>query len=141
MIQAGVATPIGCLGIVEKNEHIVSLLWAAPRAAPTTPLLSEAAKQLLAYFDGDLTEFDLPLAPSGGVFQQRVCEAMCAIPFGETRTYGDLARTLNTSAQSVGQACGGNTIPIIIPCHRILGANGLGGYSGAGGIEDKSTAS
>ncbi len=63
--------------------------------------------------------------------------AMCAIPFGETRTYGDLARALDAPAQAIGQACGGNPVPIIVPCHRILGASGLGGYSAPGGVETK----
>ncbi len=62
---------------------------------------------------------------------------MCAIPFGETRTYGDLAKALGAPAQAIGQACGGNPVPVIVPCHRILGASGLGGFSAPGGVETK----
>jgi len=73
----------------------------------------------------------------GSAFQQRFYEALCAIPFGETRTYGDLAKELEAPAQAIGQACGGNPIAILIPCHRVLGADNLGGYSGIGGVETK----
>ena len=93
--------------------------------------------QLAAYFDGGLQKFDLPLAPRGSAFQHAFYQALCAIPYGETRKYGDLARDLGVSAQAIGQACGANPIPILIPCHRVLAANGLGGFSGAGGIEAK----
>ncbi|WP_208977840.1 methylated-DNA--[protein]-cysteine S-methyltransferase [Labrenzia sp. 011] len=100
-------------------------------------MLKEAGRQVLAYLDGRLKEFDLPLAPGGGALHQAVFRKMQAIPYGQTRTYGDLARDLGTYGQPVGQACGANPIPIVIPCHRILSANGLGGYSGASGTETK----
>lgn len=100
-------------------------------------MLQEAAGQLRAYFDGSLTAFDLPLDPGAEGLHARVLDAMLAIPFGETRTYGDIARALDAPAQAIGQACGANRIPILIPCHRILGADSLGGYSGAGGVETK----
>ena len=73
----------------------------------------------------------------GSDLQRDVCDAMRAIPFGETRTYGDLAKTLGVPPQAIGQACGGNPIPVIIPCHRVLGASSLGGFSGGTGIETK----
>lgn len=127
--------PFGPLTLTEEGGQIVRLDW---RALPggTTPLLDEAARQMAAYFDGRLTRFDLPLAFLPGLAGE-VQRAMCAIPMGETRTYGDLARVLGAPAQAIGQACGTNPIPILIPCHRILAADGLGGYSGAGGIETK----
>jgi methylated-DNA-[protein]-cysteine S-methyltransferase len=81
--------------------------------------------------------FDLPLKVNGSDFQRAVCAAMSAIPFGETCTYGDIAKGLGVPAQAVGQACGGNPIPVIIPCHRVIGAKGLTGFSGAGGVETK----
>ncbi|WP_428648578.1 methylated-DNA--[protein]-cysteine S-methyltransferase [Roseibium sp.] len=90
-----------------------------------------------AFLDGRLKNFDLPLAPKGGELHQAVFKAMQAIPYGQTRTYGDLAKELGTYGQPIGQACGANPIPIIIPCHRILSATGLGGYSGQGGTETK----
>jgi methylated-DNA-[protein]-cysteine S-methyltransferase len=91
---------------------------------------------LAAFFAGTLRDFDLPLAFAPGLPGQ-VQRAMAAIPFGQTRTYGDLARELGAPAQAIGQACGRNAIPIIIPCHRVLGACGLGGFSAPGGVETK----
>ena len=102
-----------------------------------TPVLRRAINQLEAYFAKDLTDFTIPIRLRCSEFQQTVCAAMTAIPLGETRTYGDLAEQLGVPAQAIGQACGGNPLPIIIPCHRVLGTNGLGGYSGDGGIETK----
>ena len=92
--------------------------------------------QLAAYFAGSLTRFDLPLDFGMGL-HEKVRRAMAAISFGETLTYGDIARTVNAPAQAVGQACGANPVPILIPCHRVLGANTLGGFSAKGGIETK----
>ena len=138
---AHIDTPIGLVVVVERDGRIERLLWGrdAPSHAPTqeTPLLKEAARQIAAYFDGTLTEFDLPLALSPSSFERSVQEAMLAIPYGETRTYGDIARELDTYGQPVGQACGANSIPIIVPCHRVLSANGVGGFSGEGGVEMK----
>ncbi len=97
-----------------------------------SPLLRRACDWLNGFFDGDTNAPDLPLRPGGSAFQKRVWEAMAAIPSGWTRSYGDLARELDSAAQAVGNACGANPIPILIPCHRIVGASGLGGYSGGG---------
>jgi methylated-DNA-[protein]-cysteine S-methyltransferase len=108
-------------------------MWGGPTGDDDTPLLRGAAMQIGEYFAGTRTEFDLPLRVIGSDFQQAVCDVMLAIPFGETVTYGDISKQLNTPAQAIGQACGGNPIPLIIPCHRVLGANGLGGFSGDGG--------
>lgn len=138
---AHVDTPIGRIVLIERDGRIAQLLWdrdaAAIPATQDTPLLREAALQLQAYFDGTLTVFDLPLALSESPFERRVQEAMLAIPHGETRTYGDIAHDLDTYGQPVGQACGANTIPIIVPCHRVLSATGLGGFSGEGGVDMK----
>ena len=103
-----------------------------------TPLLKAARDQLQAYFNGDLTEFRLPLAPRGTPFHQRVWQALGAIPFGRTRSYGELAAELRSSARAVGTGCGRNPLPIVIPCHRVLGAGGrLGGFSGGAGPKTK----
>ncbi|NKB77888.1 MAG: methylated-DNA--[protein]-cysteine S-methyltransferase [Gammaproteobacteria bacterium] len=134
---ASVDTGIGTLGVVESDENIVRLVWSTEPVSATTSLLKEAVAQMSSYFAGKLTSFDLPLNPDGSGFQKRVYEAMLAIPYGETLTYGEVAKNLDTSAQPVGNACGSNPIPIIIPCHRVLGSNGLGGYSGEGGVEMK----
>ncbi|WP_244300914.1 methylated-DNA--[protein]-cysteine S-methyltransferase [Roseibium hamelinense] len=133
-----IQTPVGDITVVETNDAITQLVWGgAGVASQPTPLLNEAGRQLKCYFDGTLTNFDLPLNPSGSNFLQSVFSQMIKIPYGETRTYGQLAERLNTFGQPVGQACGANPVPIIIPCHRVLSANGLGGYSGRGGPETK----
>ena len=132
-----VDTPVGRLGIAEREGRIVRVSWSAPPEGEPTPLLTEAARQVAAYFAGELRDFDLPLDPGGGDLEARVFAAMRAIPYGATRTYGDIAGDLGTWGQPVGQACGANPIPVIIPCHRVLSATGLGGYSGAGGVETK----
>ena len=137
MPVAEIETWLGRLSITEVDGAITQLHWNGPSGKEETPLLKEAARQVQAYLAGDLKTFDLPLAPKGGELHQAVFKAMLAIPYGGTRTYGDHARELDTYGQPIGQACGANPIPIIIPCHRILSANGLGGYSGSGGTETK----
>ncbi len=135
---AVVETPVGRLGVHEDGGAITRLTWGAVAEGPETPLLAEALRQLQAYFDGTLARFDLPLRVVGSDFQRAVCDAMSAIPLGDTRTYGDIATATGNSAQAVGNACGANPIPIIIPCHRVLGAGGrMVGFSGAGGVETK----
>jgi methylated-DNA-[protein]-cysteine S-methyltransferase len=130
-------TPVGALTVREEGGAIVALDWGRHRAGDGSPVLARALGQLAGYFEGRLRDFDLPLAPRGNPFRQSVLAALRAIPYGETRRYGDLARDLGVSAQAIGQACGANPIPVIIPCHRVLAADGLGGYSGRGGIEAK----
>ena len=121
------------MSVTQEGSAITGTFWGGEISADDTPLLHLAASQISEYFAGTRTNFDLPLQVIGSEFQQAVCDAMLAIPFGQTVTYGDIAKQLNAPAQAVGQACGGNPIPLIIPCHRVLGANGLGGFSGAGG--------
>ena len=130
-------TPVGGFGLIECGGAIVEAYWCDREKAPATPLLTSAMEQLKAYFDGSLRQFDLPLAPGGGPFQQAVCTALLAIPYGRTGTYGGIARDLGSYGQAVGAACGKNPIPILIPCHRVLSARGLGGFSARGGIETK----
>ncbi len=137
MSQLSLHTPVGDITLSEDDGKIVSVDWGWARDQKATPLLKEAKRQLDAYFDGALEKFDLPLKVDGTTFQKQVWREMLKIPAGRTRTYGDIAKRLNASAQSVGTACGRNRLPIIIPCHRIVAANGLGGYSGAGGVETK----
>jgi len=119
------------------DGHITSVDWTRTKAEDSAPELEEAGRQLTAYFDGRLTVFDLPLRVDGTRFQRDVCDQIAAIPFGETKTYGEIAKTLGAPAQAVGGGCGGNPIPVIIPCHRVLGASGLGGFSAKGGVETK----
>ncbi|MBQ0806280.1 methylated-DNA--[protein]-cysteine S-methyltransferase [Sulfitobacter sp. HGT1] len=125
------------LTVTEEAGAITRLSWGAARDQHRSDLLDAATRQLASFDTGALTEFTLPLRVGGSGFLRAVCDAICAIPFGETRTYGEIAKDLNAPAQAVGQACGQNPIPVIIPCHRVMGAKGLTGYSGAGGIETK----
>lgn len=122
--------------MVEENAALIRLEWR-DGAHDETDVLLEAHRQLAAYFDGSLTTFDLPLAPDVSPAQRRFLDALIAIPFGKTKTYGQIAKETGMSAQGAGQACGANPIAIIIPCHRILGADNLGGFSAAGGVETK----
>jgi methylated-DNA-[protein]-cysteine S-methyltransferase len=138
MPQISLHTPVGDLTVSAEEEEIVAVDWGWGRDQGATKILREAKKQLDAYFDGRLRNFDLPLAPAGTSFQQQVWRAMCKIPYGETATYGVLAARLKSSARSVGTACGRNPLPILIPCHRVVAAgNRLGGYSGNGGVKTK----
>jgi len=130
-------TRFGRLGVESDGTHVVALHWDAAPRGESSGLLIEAVAQLEAYDAGKLTDFDLPLAPEGSDFQKQVYDAMLAIPYGETLTYGDIAKALSCPAQPIGQACGANPIPVIIPCHRVLSKNGIGGFSGAGGVEGK----
>ncbi|NOD46805.1 MULTISPECIES: methylated-DNA--[protein]-cysteine S-methyltransferase [unclassified Ruegeria] len=137
MPMIAVETQFGCLGVEETDGALTRLVWDGRDVGEPTDLLREAAAQLKAYDAGELDRFDLPYRIAGSDFQRQVCDLMYAIPLGETRTYGDIAKELGQPAQPVGQACGANPIPVIIPCHRVLSANGLGGFSGAGGVETK----
>ncbi|QBF32993.1 methylated-DNA--[protein]-cysteine S-methyltransferase [Thalassococcus sp. S3] len=132
-----VQTQFGQLGIGEDDGAITRVVWGGADKGPPTPLLEKAASQMRAYDAGTLERFDLPLRVEGSEFQKAVCQKMLEIPFGHTRTYGDIAKELGAMPQAVGGACGGNPIPIVIPCHRVMGAKGLTGFSGAGGVETK----
>lgn len=137
MLSACYHSPVGALTLFEEDGAITRLHWAETDSAHTV-ILDQAITQLAAYFAGELKAFDLPLRVNGSEFQKAVCSEIQRIPFGETCTYGDIANTLGVAAQPVGGACGGNPIPIIIPCHRVMGAGGkLTGFSGAGGVETK----
>jgi methylated-DNA-[protein]-cysteine S-methyltransferase len=141
-------SPVGDLRLVEHDGAITAIEFHPFRDGTGRPLgerddqhpvLVECARQLRAYFDGDLTEFDLPLAPDGTPFQRRVWAELLAVGFGKTASYGEIAHRLgmtNAASRAVGLANGRNPIPIVIPCHRVIGANGtLTGY--AGGLERK----
>ncbi len=128
-------SPLGPIAVTEAGGMIAALTWSG-RTTDVSPLLREACAQLADYFAGQRQAFDLPLDMGTG-FQGQVRRAMAAIPYGQTRTYGELAREIGMPAQAIGQACGANPIPILIPCHRVLGAKGLGGFSAKGGVETK----
>jgi len=145
-----IESPVGPLRIVAHGGAITAIEFTPyrpPAGRPLgernddDPLLVGAVQQLTAYFSRDLKEFDLPLAPQGSDFQQRVWEQLLGVGYGETATYGEIAHRLgksNAASRAVGLANGQNPIPIVIPCHRIIGADGtLTGY--AGGLERKQT--
>ena len=136
-------TPIGKIAIGE-NDGAISCLLFDGASAPSdyqlleTPLIKSAAEQITEYFDGKRKQFDLPLNPRGTAFQKSAWDALQAIPYGETRSYKDIAVQINSpkACRAVGLANNRNPIPIIIPCHRVIGTNGsLTGY--AGGLDVK----
>ena len=131
MPQLSLHTNLGEVTISQDGDAIVALDWGRGRDQEATPLLLKARDQLQEYFDGKRLSFDLPLAPEGSAFQKRVWAALCAIPLGETRSYADIARAVGSAPRAVGGASGANPIPLFIPCHRVIAADGsLGGYSG-----------
>jgi len=144
-------SPVGELRIVERNGAVTAIEfspWRPPSDGrplgardDANPVLVETVRQLMAYFDRELKVFDLPLAPYGTEFQQRVWKELLQIDYGETASYGQIAARLghtNAASRAVGLANGRNPIPIVIPCHRVIGADGsLTGY--AGGMDRKQT--
>lgn len=132
-------SPIGPLHISADWQCILQLkIGDGPDPTRETPMLARAAAQLAAYFEGDAAGFDLPLVAPQTPFQGRVRAAMLAIAFGETRSYGEIANAIGGAPRAVGQACGRNPVPIIVPCHRVLAAGGsLGGFSGGDGRPTK----
>jgi len=120
------------VGVETRGGLVVGIRYlppATPTMAAKNSLAEKAARQLERYREDPDTVFDLPLAIEGTALQRGVWQAMCAIPRGRTRTYGELARELGAEARVVGQACGDNRLPIVIPCHRVVAANGIGGFS------------
>lgn len=140
-----IETETGPVTLTEEDGAIVAVTWngsggnaAAHHENEPTPLLQNAAQQLREYFAGARHDFDLPLKPRGSAFQRAVWREMLAIPYGQTKSYGDLATATGGIARAVGTACGANPIPIFIPCHRVLAADRqLGGFSGGKGSETK----
>lgn len=135
--RISIDTAIGPVWVEEEDGAIVTAGWGAVDAPGDTPLLQETAAELRAYFAGELSRFTVPIHHGRRGATGKVLDAMSAIPMGETREYGDIAREVGLPAQAVGQACGGNRIPILIPCHRVLSATGLGGFSAPGGVDTK----
>ena len=143
-----IESPVGKLKLVASASALVAVLWEnerpnrgkldAMKFDPQQPILLETEHQLAEYFAGARSEFDLPLEPEGSAFQKKVWQALRAIPFGQTRSYLDLAKAVGSSkaARAVGAANGKNPLSIIVPCHRVVGANGaLTGF--AGGLNTK----
>lgn len=130
---AVIAAPFGHLGLAMERGCLTRVEFLARSVAlqePADPDMARVAEQLGAYFDGRRAVFSLPLRPLGSPFQQRVWAALAAIPCGTTTTYGALARRLGTSARAVGGACRANPVPVVVPCHRVVAASGIGGFAG-----------
>jgi methylated-DNA-[protein]-cysteine S-methyltransferase len=136
LISAGLQGPFGPVSLVERAGVLIRLEWHLPDAPGDSPLLAEGLSQLSAYFAGRLHRFDLPLDWGAGL-NAAVRRTMADIPYGETRTYGQIAKAVGAPAQAVGQACGANPLPILIPCHRVTGTDWFGGFSAPGGVETK----
>lgn len=137
-----VESPVGRLAIEADDDLVTAVRWASPgertRERAVSPVLKEATRQLDRYFARKLRRFDLPLAGHGTDFQKRVWAMMRDIPYGETATYGGMAMALGSGPRPVGMACARNPIPIIQPCHRVLGSGGKeGGFSGGKGLPTK----
>jgi methylated-DNA-[protein]-cysteine S-methyltransferase len=129
-----VETPIGRLWLATADGGLSSIAFHGPAGATSDDaLLREAGEQLSAYFAGELRRFELPLSPRGTEFQRRVWDAVAAVPYGTTTTYSRLAAALGSprATRAVGAANGRNPLPIVVPCHRVIGASGaLTGYGG-----------
>jgi methylated-DNA-[protein]-cysteine S-methyltransferase len=129
---AVLSTPTFSIGIDCNADEITGIDYLEPCAevAPRTPLAKEAVRQLRAWLKDPKFEFGLPLAPAGTHFQRRVWVAVAAIPLGQTMSYGEIAAAIHSGPRAVGNACGANPYPVVVPCHRVVAANqGLGGFA------------
>lgn len=143
MGQITIDTPVGALTLTSNGDAITRVAWRgredSTRHNQSDDVLEFAAVELDAYFSGRLTSFTAPVHLEGSKLQLGVWEVMRAIPFGQVLTYGDVAHAVGSEPQAVGTACSQNPIPVIVPCHRVVGAGGkLTGFSGGNGIETKS---
>lgn len=132
VFSAVIAAPFGAVGLRTGDglvKEVVYLPRGYPEKEPADALAEQAASQIQRYFTEPDFRFELPLAPAGTVFQNKVWDTIAAIPRGEVLTYGQVARRIGSAPRAVGQACGANWYPIIIPCHRVTATGGLGGFS------------
>ena len=130
--QARLATPFGMIGIQCEADALTGIEFLARNTlsqAPESLLAQTVCEQLTAYFHDPHFNFDLPFRFNGTAHQCKVWQAMCEIPCGKTRQYGELAKEFFSSPRAVGQACGANPIPIVIPCHRVVSKVGEGGFA------------
>jgi methylated-DNA-[protein]-cysteine S-methyltransferase len=130
--QAKLRAPFGVLGVRTSGDRLAEIVFLKPGGAAVTPrdgVAERACAQLERYLADPQYRFDLPLAPCGTPFQRRVWSKIAAIVPGRTRSYGEIARELDSAARAVGQACGANPLPLVVPCHRVLAAGGIGGFA------------
>ena len=139
MFHTTIASPIGWLRLEASRDALTAIhLGATPERAAESPLLRAAAKQIAEYFSGDLKHFDVPLAPSASPRGEALRAAISAIGPGEVAGYGAIARMIGSSPRAIGQACRRNPFPIVVPCHRVVGAGGaIGHYSAGDGVATK----
>jgi methylated-DNA-[protein]-cysteine S-methyltransferase len=132
MYDAIIDFPKMKVAVTIRDERVTDIRYLPPSAtvkAPANALAERAVRQLETYRQNPDTTFDLPLLIEGTEFQRRLWDALCAIPRGKTMTYGEMAKRLGGEARAIGQACGDNRLPIVIPCHRVVAADGLGGFA------------
>jgi methylated-DNA-[protein]-cysteine S-methyltransferase len=132
MFDVVIAFPKMNVGVTTRHDRVAEIRYLPPHTSlvhPKSELAERAAQQLERYLEDPDARFDLPLAVEGTPFQRRLWEALCEIPRGKTLTYGELARRLGAPARAIGQACGDNRLPIVIPCHRVVATNGIGGFA------------
>lgn len=132
LFDAVLPAPFGAVGIRAAGDAVSEIRYlpkSTRSEAPSNALAARAAKQIERYIDDPQFQFDLPLAIEGTPFQQRVWKALCEIPVGALKTYGEVSGSLRSSPRAVGQACGANRLPIVIPCHRVVSATDIGGFA------------
>ena len=135
--QLSIHAPFGALTFSEDDDAIVAVDWGWGRDQEETGLLVRAREQMHEYLDGGRQGFDLPLRPAGSAYQHRVWATLASIPCGRTWTYSAVAHRAGGSAWTVAAAARRNPLPIVIPCHRVVAARGLGGYSDGEGLDTK----
>ncbi len=126
-------TPVGRVRLITDDQQLLNLEYATRRPVTKgrlSPTAQQVKDQIQRYFDSAHSPFNIKFVLQGTAFQQRVWQALLAIPVGQTKTYGDVAKQLNSSARAVGNACRVNPIPLVVPCHRVVAKNGIGGFSG-----------
>jgi len=132
--DALINTPFGAVAVTFTGQLLIELLLAPPSAAihiskeSGNPLVQSACMQIVQYLQEPAAAFSLPMDQHGTAFQQRVWQAISSIPLGQTRTYGELANEIGSGPRAVANACGANSLPLLVPCHRVVGKNGLGGF-------------
>lgn len=137
--QARIKTPFATLGVIADDAYVLAIHFLPTSVAAKSPITNTIAHlatvQLMSYLDNPKFRFDLPLRLSGTKHQLDVWRALQTIPAGKAKTYGELATAIGSSPRAVGTACGRNPVPVVVPCHRITAANGLGGFMG-GKLDD-----
>ena len=134
MYDAIIEFPKMKVAVRTRENRVAEISYLPPHVAtrvPANALAARAAAQLEQYREDPNTQFDLPLLVEGTGFQRQLWDALCEIPRGKTLTYGELAQRLGVDARAIGQACGDNRLPIVIPCHRVVAADGIGGFAHA----------